>query len=195
VSLPGVQVGDLRRVRVPDGAPDARAGQPGFTASSFYFQVARQPNNWSTYTVIAPKGSGLTVDAHNLTGVAPVRTEGDKEIVFHEEKRVAPYIPEPQGPPSPNEWLPFVSVGAGQRGNEGVMQAYADAFIDRGQITWEVEVFAKAAAGDAKGLDAVKAVYSAVMKKLSGVTRGSACRRRRAWARTGARERGCCRRR
>ena len=168
VSLPGVQVGDLVEYEYLMAHPTRGPGQPGFTASSFYFQVARQPNNWSTYTVIAPKGSSLTVDAHNLTGVAPVRTEGDKEIVFHEEKRVAPYIPEPQGPPSPNEWLPFVSVGAGQRGNEAVMQAYADAFVDRGQITHEVEVFAKAAAGDAKGLEAVKAVYAAVMKKLSG---------------------------
>ncbi|MBL8940655.1 MAG: hypothetical protein JNM69_39285 [Archangium sp.] len=168
VSLPGVQVGDLVEYEYLLAHPTRGPGQPGFTASSFYFQVARQPNNWSTYTVIAPKGSGLTVDAHNVTNLAPVRIEGDKEIVFHEEKRVPPYIPEPQGPPSPNEWLPFVSVGAGQRGNEGVMQAYADAFVDRGQITHEVEVFAKGAAGDAKGLEAVKAVYSAVMKKLSG---------------------------
>lgn len=168
VSLPGVQVGDLVEYEYLLAHPPRGPGQPGFTASSFYFQVARQPNNWSTYTVLAPKGSGLTVDAHNLADVAPVRTEGDREVFFHEEKRVPPYIPEPQGPPSGNEWLPFVSVGVGQRGSEGVIRAYADAFIDRGQVTHEVDVFARAAAGAASGLEAVKAVYGAVMKKLSG---------------------------
>ncbi|MBL8917574.1 MAG: hypothetical protein JNJ54_01825 [Myxococcaceae bacterium] len=168
VSLPGVQVGDLVEYEYLLAHPPRGPGQPGFTASAFYFQVARQPNNWSTYTVLAPKGSGLAVDAHNLADVAPVRVEGDKEVFFHEEKRVPPYIPEPQGPPSGNEWLPFVSVGVGQRGNEGVLRAYADAFLDRGQVTHEVEVFARTAAGEAKGLDAVKAVYGAVMKKLSG---------------------------
>ncbi|MDP1922973.1 MAG: hypothetical protein Q8L14_42405 [Myxococcales bacterium] len=168
VSLPGVQVGDLVEYEYLLAHPTRGPGQPGFTASSFYFQVARQPNNWSTYTVIAPKGAGMTVDSHNLGEVGAVKTEGDREVFFHEEKRVPPYIPEPMGPPSGNEWLPFVSVGAGQRGNEGVMRAYADAFIDRGVVTHEVEAFAKASAGQATGLDAVKAVYAAVMKKLSG---------------------------
>lgn len=168
VSLPGVQVGDLVEYEYLLAHPTRGPGQPGFTASSFYFQVARQPNNWSTYTVIAPKGAGMAVDAHNLTDVGPVKTVGDREVFFHEEKRVPPYIPEPMGPPSGNEWLPFVSVGAGQRGNEGVMRAYADAFVDRGVVTDEVERFAREAAGSATGLGAVKAVYAAVMKKLSG---------------------------
>ncbi len=168
VSLPGVQVGDLVEYEYLLAHPTRGPGQPGFTASSFYFQVARQPNNWTTYTVIAPKGSGMTVDSHNVDDVAKVKTDGEREVFFHEEKRVPPYIPEPMGPPSGNEWLPFVSVGAGQRGSEGVMRAYADAFVDRGVVTHEVEVFAKASAGQATGLDAVKAVYSAVMKKLSG---------------------------
>ncbi|MDX2009276.1 MAG: tetratricopeptide repeat protein, partial [Myxococcaceae bacterium] len=164
VSLPGVQVGDVVEYEYLLAHPTRGPGQPGFTASNFYFQVAKHPNNWSTYTVIAPKGSGLTVDAHQLGPVAKVKVEGEKEVFTHEEKRVPPYIPEPVGPPSGTEWLPFVSVGAGQRGNEGVITAYADAFLDRGAITHEVERFAK----DAKGLEAVRAVYAAVMKKLSG---------------------------
>jgi cellulose synthase operon protein C len=172
VSLPGVQVGDLVEYEYLLAHPTRGPGQPGFTASNFYFQVARQPNNWSTYTVLAPKGSGMAVDPHNLGDVAKVKTEGDREVFFHEEKRVPPYIPEPMGPPSGNEWLPFVSVGAGQRGNEGVMRAYADAFVDRGAITYEVEQFAKASAGQATGLGAVKAVFTAVMKKLSGPDAG-----------------------
>jgi tetratricopeptide (TPR) repeat protein len=168
VSLPGVQVGDVVEYEYLLAHPTRGPGQPGFTASNFYFQVAKHPNNWSTYTVIAPKGSGLAVDAHHLKNVGPVKVEGDREVFFHEEKRVPPYIPEPMGPPSGTEWLPFVSVGAGQRGNEGVMTAYADAFLDRGAITHEVARFATQAAGEAKGLDAVRAVYAAVMKKLSG---------------------------
>ncbi len=174
VSLPGVQVGDVVEYEYLLAHPTRGPGQPGFTASNFYFQVARQPNNWSTYTVIAPKGSGMSVDAHNLKDVAPVRVEGDKELFFHEEKRVAPYIPEPQGPPSATEWLPFVSVGAGAKGNDGVVKTYADVFGDRGAVTFEVEQFAKAAVGEATGLEAVKAVYSAVMKKLSGRDAGLA---------------------
>jgi len=129
--------------------------------------VARQPNNWSTYTVVAPKGSGLAVDAHNMKADPP-RTVGDQEVFFHEERRVPPYIPEPMGPPSPNEWLPFVVVGTGQHGNAGVLHAYADAFDTNGVVTYEVEKFAKDAAGGAQGVGALKAVYAAVEEKLSG---------------------------
>lgn len=167
VSLPGVQVGDLVEYEYLLAHPTRGPGQPGFTASNFYFQVARQPNNWSTYRVIAPKGTGLKVDAHNMESAQP-KVEGDLEVYFHEERRVPPYIPEPLGSPSGNEWLPFVSVGAGQLGNEGTVTAYADAFLDKGAITWEVERFAKDAAKDAQGLEALKAVYVAVMNRLSG---------------------------
>lgn len=174
VSLPGVEVGDLVEYEYLVAHPSRGPAQPGFTASSFYFQVARQPNNWSTYTVIAPKGSGLTVDAHNLPNVSAVKVEGDKEVFFHEEKRVAPYIPEPVGPPSPNEWLPFVNVGAGDKGVDGLLRASGDAVVERGLITHEVEAFAMAAAGPLVGREAVRAVYRAVMKKLSGRDAGLA---------------------
>jgi len=170
MSLPGVQVGDLVEYEYLLAHPTRGPSQPGFTASAFYFQVARQPNARSSYVVIAPKGSKMEVDAHNVKALQPV-VEGDYEVLRHEERRVPPYIPEPLGPPSANEWLPFVSVGAGQRGNDGVVMSYADAFLERGLVTYEVEAFARAAVKGLKaplGLEAVKAVYAAVQHKLSG---------------------------
>ncbi len=158
LSLPGVQVGDLVEYEYLLAHPSRGPAQPGFTASAFYFQVARQPNARSSYVVVAPKGSALTVDAHNVTAPRP-QVEGDFEVLRHEERRVPPY---------PNEWLPFVSVGTGQRGNEGLVNAYADAFLDRGLITHEVQRFADEAAGGRKGLEAVQAVYAAVHERLSG---------------------------
>lgn len=167
LSLPGVQVGDSVEYEYLLAHPARGPGQPGFTASTFYFQIARQPNNWSTYTVVAPKGSGLVVDPHHVR-VQPPRVEGETEVFFHEERRVPPYLPEPGAPPSGNEWLPWVMVGAGTLGNDGVIRAYADAFLDRGRVTAEVRTFALQAAQGRAGLEAVKAVYAAVMQKLSG---------------------------
>jgi len=167
VSLPGVQVGDFVEYEYLLAHPPRGPTQPGFTASSFYFQIARQPNNWSTYAVIADKGTGMKVDAHNMKAPPP-RVEGNEEVFTHEERRVAPYIPEPQGPPSGNEFLPFVSVGAGATGNDGLVSAYADAFLDKGQVTVEVEAFARAATEGTQGVARLKALYAAVMDKLSG---------------------------
>ncbi|HEY1087227.1 MAG TPA: DUF3857 domain-containing protein, partial [Archangium sp.] len=170
MSLPGVQVGDLVEYEYLLAHPTRGPAMPGFTASAFYFQIARQPNARSTYVVIAPKGSGMEVDAHNVKAPKP-QVEGEFEVLRHEERRVPPYIPEPIGPPSANEWLPFVSVGAGARGNEGTVRAYADAFIERGLVTYEVEAFARDAVKglpEPLGADAVKAVYAAVQHKLSG---------------------------
>ncbi len=171
ISLPGVQVGDYVEYEYLLAQPSRGPKQPGFTAPSFYFQVARQPNSWSTYKVMAPAGSGLEVDAHNMK-VPPVRREGDLEVFFHEERQVPPYIPEPNGPPSANEYLPFVIVGSGARGNEGLVAAYADAYFDRGQRTFEVSEFARNAAQGKTGLEAVRAVYAAVMDKLKGRDEG-----------------------
>ncbi len=167
VSLPGVEVGDFVEYEYLLAHGPRGPAQPGFTSASFYFQIARQPNNWSTYTVIAPKGAGMKVDAHNMKAPQP-KVQGDEEVFFHEERRVPPYIPEPQGPPSGNEWLPYVTVGAGQTGNEGVVAAYADAYIDQGQVTHEVTAFAREAAQGKSGREAVAAVHGAVMHKLSG---------------------------
>lgn len=170
VSLPGVQVGDLVEYEYLLAHPTRGPALPGFTASAFYFQIARQPNARSTYVVIAPKGSGLEVDAHHVKAPRP-ELEGDVEVFRHEERRVPPYIPEPDGPPSANEWLPFVSVGTGQHGNEGLVRLYADGFAGRALVTWEVQQFADEVVKDLPRPlteDAVKAVYAAVQKRLTG---------------------------
>jgi hypothetical protein len=175
-SLPGVQVGDLVEYEYLLAHPARGPGQPGFTAAAFYFQIARQPNARSTYVVVAPKGTGLAVDAHNMQAPKPTM-EGELEVFRHEERRVPPYIPEPLAPPSANEWLPFVMVGAGQRGNEGVLRAYADAYLDRGRITHEVEAFARGAVralAKPTPLEVVRAVYVAVQQQLSGRDAGLA---------------------
>ncbi|MFT3840591.1 MAG: hypothetical protein QM723_26620 [Myxococcaceae bacterium] len=169
ISLPGVQVGDFVEYEYLLAQPPRGMSQPGFTAAAFYYRVAGQPNNWSTYVVLAPKGSGMKVDGHNLEEpAAPPKVQGDKEVFFHEERRVTPYIPEPNGPPSGNEFLPFVVVGAGISGNDGLINAYSDAFIDKGQITFDVEQFAQKAVEGKTGRAAVEAIYSAVMHQLSG---------------------------
>lgn len=170
LSLPGVQIGDLVEYEYLLAHPTRGPGIPGFTASAFYFQVARQPNARSSYVVIAPKGSGLEVDAHHVKAPKP-QLEGELEVLRHEERLVPPYIPEPLGPPSANEWLPFVSVGAGQRGNDGVLRAYADSSFDRGTTSSEVEAFALGAVKGLEapyGLEAVQRIYAAVHHKLSG---------------------------
>jgi tetratricopeptide (TPR) repeat protein len=167
ISMPGVAVGDYVDQEYLEAHPARDPSQPGFTAANFYFQVAQSPNNWSTYTVLAPKGSGMSVDAHNMTSSAPV-THGDWETYEHAERHVPPFIPEPNSPPSPNEFLPFVSVGAGATGNDTVMASYADAALDRGQLTHEVEVFARRATAGKKGVAAVRSLYDAVMQKLQG---------------------------
>lgn len=169
VSLPGVQVGDYIEYEYLFAHPPRGPAQPGFTAATFYFQIANQPNNWSTYVVAAPKGTGMSVDFRNMPKPpAPPQVEGSEEVFRHEERRVPPYIPEPDGPPSPNEFLPYVTVGAGTTGQDGLVSEYADGSLDRASVTFEVEQFAKESVGDKQGEDAVRALYSAVMKRVSG---------------------------
>jgi tetratricopeptide (TPR) repeat protein len=169
VSLPGVQVGDFVEYEYLLAHGARGPSQPGFTASNFYFRIAGAPNNRATYTVIAPKGAGMGADPHNLQLPADViRVQGDQEVFFHEERRVTPLVPEPGAPPSPTEYIPFVSVGAGAQGNEGLVAAYADSAVERGQLTVEVEAFARNSAGGKKGTEAARAIYAAVMERLSG---------------------------
>jgi tetratricopeptide (TPR) repeat protein len=167
ISLPGVQVGDYVEYEYLQANRARGPSQPGFTLASFYFQIARQPNHWSTYKVIAPKGAGLGVEAHNMPPLKVQKT-ADAEVFFHEERHVPPYIPEPNGPPSGNEYLPFVTVGAGATGSDGLVATYADNYLDRGRITSEVELFARAAAEGKSGLEAAQAIYAAVNQKLQG---------------------------
>ncbi|QSQ20060.1 DUF3858 domain-containing protein [Pyxidicoccus parkwayensis] len=167
VSLPGVQVGDYVEVEYLLAEGPRGPAQPGFTASAFYFQIANTPNAWTTYTVVAPKGTGMKVDAHGMKAPPP-KVEGDSEVFHYEAHRVPPFIAEPDSPPSSNEYLPFVLVGAGATGNDGLVRVYGDVFQERWMRTTEVEAFARKAAEGKTGLDAVKALHAAVMQRFSG---------------------------
>jgi tetratricopeptide (TPR) repeat protein len=167
VSLPGVQVGDYIEVEYLLAEGPRGPAQPGFTASAFYFQIANQPNAWTTYTVVAPKGVGMKVDAHGMKAPAP-KVEGDVEVFHYEARRVPPFIAEPDAPSSANEYLPFVLVGAGATGNDGLVRVYGDVFQDRWLRTAEVEAFARKAAEGKQGLEAVKALHAAAMQRFSG---------------------------
>lgn len=171
VSLPGVQVGDfVEHEYLLAHAPRSKA-QPGFTAQNFYFQILNEPNYRSMYTVVAPRRLNMSVDAHNMKA-DPVEVRGDEAIFSHEERQVPPLIPEPDSPPSGNEVLPFVSVGAGTLGDEGELSEYADLTLKGSKRTFEVEEFARAAAGKKTGREAVEAVFAQVMERLLGKDSG-----------------------
>jgi hypothetical protein len=97
---------------------------------------------------------------------------GEEEVFQLTLKDSPPFLPEPDSAPSVNEYLPFVSVGAGATGQDGLMAAYADALLDHARITREVEAFARAAGQGRSGSALVAAVYSAVMARLTGRDEG-----------------------
>ncbi|WP_224242262.1 tetratricopeptide repeat protein [Hyalangium gracile] len=167
ISLPGVNVGDYVEVEYLLSESGRGPAQPGFAASAFFFQVANLPNNWATYTVVAPKGTGMRVDAHGLK-VNPPETKGDVEIFFHEARKVPPFIPEPDAPWSSNEYLPFVIVGAGTTGNDRMAAIYADSFHDRTRWNADVQAFARKVTEGVSGLEAVKALHAAIMQRIPG---------------------------
>ncbi|MDY7226785.1 DUF3858 domain-containing protein [Hyalangium rubrum] len=167
ISLPGVNVGDYVEVEYLLQESARGPAQPGFTASAFYFQIANMPNNWATYTVVAPKGTGMRVDAHGIK-VTPPEVKGDTEVFFHEARRVPPFIPEPEAPWANNEYLPFVVVGAGTMGQERLVAVYADAFLDRSKRSAEIEAFAHKASEGKKGMEALKTLHAAIMKRIPG---------------------------
>jgi predicted Zn-dependent protease len=167
ISLPGVNVGDYVEVEYLLVEGGRGPALPGFVASPFYFQVANMPNNWCTYTVVAPKGMGMRVDAHGLK-VAPPEVKGDVEIFRHEVRHVPPFIPEPETPWSSNEYLPFVIVGAGTMGFDRLAMWYGDAFHERFRRNAEIEEFARKVAAGKTGLEVVKALHSAIAKRIPG---------------------------
>lgn len=173
VSMPGVEVGDYVEQEFLLGRPARSPAVPGFSASNFYFQVSGTPDHWATYVVRAPKGSGMGVDAHNMKAPA-VKVEGDQEVFRHEVRDSPPLIPEPDSPPMINEYLPFVAVGAGAKGQDDLIAYYADIALGRSQVTHEVERFAKEAVGGKTGLEAVRALDEAVNARLTGQDAGFA---------------------
>jgi predicted Zn-dependent protease len=168
ISMPGVNVGDYVEVEYLLIEQSREPAQPGFTASAFYFQITSMPNNRAVYTVVAPKGTGMRVDAHGLKIPQGPVTKGDWEVFTHEVRRVPPYTPEPDVPWSNNEYLPFVIVGAGPTGNDRMVAAYADHYYDRSKRGAEIDAFARKVTGDKKGLEAVKELHSVIMKRLPG---------------------------
>jgi hypothetical protein len=173
VSLPGVGVGDAVEFEYLLAHAMRRAASPGWTAGAFYFQVGGVADDWATYAVMSPHGSGMTVDAHNMP--APkVRTEGGLDIIRAEVRNSPPLVPEPNSPPSGTEQLPFLVVGAGDTGQDGLLTATGDALIARAQRTFEVEAFAKEAAAGKTGIDAVRALHAAVMDRIPGRDAGLA---------------------
>ena len=167
VSLPGVGVGDAVEFEYLLAHPARRVASPGWTAGAFYFQVGGVADDWATYAVSAPHGSGMTVDAHNMP-TPPLRQEGKEDVIRMEVRGVPPLVPEPNSPPSGTEQLPFLVVGAGDTGSKGLLTATGDALSARAQRTFEVEAFARAAAGGKSGLDAVRALHAAVMDRIPG---------------------------
>ena len=92
VSLPGVGVGDAVELEYLLAHPARRAASPGWTAGAFYFQVAGVADDWATYAVLAPRGSGMTVDAHNMPAPT-VKTEGQLDVLRSEVRGAPPLFP------------------------------------------------------------------------------------------------------
>jgi hypothetical protein len=167
LSMPGVQVGDFVEYEYLQAHPSRAPAQPGFLASTFYFQVAHQPNSWSSYVVAAPPELKMGVDAHNMR-VNPPRRVGNEDVFQHEQRHVPPFIPEPDAPPTGTEYLPFVAVGGITEGTGRTLSAFADQVQDASQITEEISAFAQAAVKGQRGLDVVRALHTAVMSRISG---------------------------
>jgi tetratricopeptide (TPR) repeat protein len=168
ISMPGVNVGDYVEVEYLLIEQTRAPAQPGFTASPFYFQITNMPNYRAVYTVVAPKGTGMRVDAHGLKIPHGPVTKGDWEVFTHEERRVPPYTPEPDVPWSNHEYLPFVIVGAGPTGNERMVEVYSDTYYDKSKRSAEIEAFARQVTQGKTGLEAVRALHSVIMKRMPG---------------------------
>lgn len=166
VSLAGLEPGDyvevehLRAVRGLGGA---------YVSDPFYFQVAGVPLFHSSYLVVAPEGLGLSVDAHGMP--APeVRREGGREVVRGLRTEVPAFVPEPGAVP-PQEYLPFVQVGAGAD-RADVQRELGDAVLERTRPTEELRAFARALRAEA-GRDAspealARAAYARVARDILG---------------------------
>ena len=146
LSLPGLEPGDY--VEYEYLHPTAARGPsiPGFTAPVFYFQVADAPLFRSTYVVIAPKGSGLVAEVHNMPP-PEVKTEGDREVLRVERRAVPALIDEPESPGG-TEFLPLLVAGAGA-GREAMQRAVADSMVERFRPTVEIAALARQIAAEA----------------------------------------------
>ncbi|MBS2028670.1 MAG: hypothetical protein JST54_12280 [Deltaproteobacteria bacterium] len=165
VSLPDVQVGDYVDIEYLGATPPRSPAEPGWSSVPFYFRIAESPLFFSTYTVEAPAEGGVQVDAHNMDAPTP-KKEGDHFVVHHEAHQVPLFIPEPNSPGG-NEYLPFMQAGTGASAIDALWP-FADSIVGRDAPTLEVAQFAHAAAKDAVGIEAVRALFTAVSDKIKG---------------------------
>jgi hypothetical protein len=171
ISLTGLEPGDLVRfefVRALGGGHGA-AGPGGFAADPFYFQVAGTPLFRSAYAVSAPRGVGLSVDAHNMDA-PPVEVLGDREVVRGLRTRVPALVPEP-GSPGMQEFLPFLQVGVGA-GREDFQRALGDAVLESVRPTQEIRALARsireAAGRDPAPLALARAAHARIARDVLG---------------------------
>ncbi|MBI5543296.1 MAG: hypothetical protein HY901_05370 [Deltaproteobacteria bacterium] len=163
MSLPGVEVGDYVEYEYLASTSSRGAAMPGFAAPKFYFSIADGQLFHSTYTVRAPAGAGLAVDAHNLEA-PPVHRDGSWDVVSLTRQEIPAFVREP-GSPASEEVLPFVQVGAGAGLDESVA-SLGDFLLDRAKPNAEVTRFAQQAVGEKTGLEAVRALNAKVMQEV-----------------------------
>jgi hypothetical protein len=165
ISLANVEVGDFVDVEYVSMTASRSLAEPGYTSVPFFFRVAGTPLFRSTFAFQAPPGAKLEVDAHHMEPPAIEATpEGPRVSVVRE--KVPLHIPEPNSVGGA-EHLPWVQVGVGSGLVEGLLP-FADSLIGHDQPTREVAAFAKKAAADKVGVDAVRAVFGAVMEAVKG---------------------------
>ncbi len=165
ISLPGVEVGDLVEYEYLNATGARGPASPGFAAPKFYFRIADGQLFHSIYAVRAPVGSGLEIDAHQMTAPAPEKAAAGEQVVI-ERRGMPPFIREP-GATSLDEVMPFVQIGTGA-GTAEMLAGFGDFLLDRTRLTPELVKFAKDAAQGLTGEAAVRAVYEKVMTEIKG---------------------------
>ena len=160
VSMPAVEPGDMVELEYLNSQPPRSLLHTGFSAPAFFYKIPFKPNRWARFAVIAPKTFNMQVDAYGLQTRPPQR-QGEEFVFMHEEKNLPAFEVDPLSPPSQMEWLPFVSVGANP-GYEGLVASAADRSLELGQVSFEVQQFARKTTEGKEGLAAVEALYNAV---------------------------------
>ena len=109
ISLPALQVGDFVEVSYLQGI---RGSSDAYIARRWYFRTPAMPIFRSRYSVAAPAGVALQVDAHGAAPQPSRRREGDFEVLVWTRKNSPMILLEPNAPPT-DEYTPFVQVGFG----------------------------------------------------------------------------------
>lgn len=166
VSMAGLEPGDFIEYEYLHAVASRGASIPGFSTDPFYFRVADTPLWRSSYVVLAPPGTGMEVDAHNMPPVAVEKEKDGREVVRALRTEVPALVAEPNAPAA-TEFLPFVQLGAGA-GRQALQLAYADGLLDRSRPGREVKAFAREAAAGKSGEALVRALYAATDKAILG---------------------------